>query len=428
MTSRSGQFLVHLLVITAVIGLALAVFSRTGGHELAIGNLILRAQTGTSYPLTPPPPSALAAKPSSGIDDPMSLEARPKNVIVIIGDGMGVGIVSAASALLEGPGSTLAMTETPFVGLMSTWATDNLSPDSASTATSMATGFKTRKKAIGVLEDGRVVRNLFEAARAQGMATGVVTTSALVDATPAGFIAHADSRDDYDEIFEQIIDSRTDVLIGGDWSDRKKARRNDRYMELVENAERTGASHGYTVIRGPAALETATTPLLALFPPRPDDRLQHGPPLAHTTRQALRLLWESPEGFLLLVESEVIDEAAHDNDLSRVMAGMRELDDAVATALELSIYRGDTLVVVAADHDTGGLGLFEGDYADGRAIARWAHDYHTSTFVPVFAFGPGARSFTGVFDNTAFGPKIAHLLGLESLPRLAPKVADSFTN
>jgi alkaline phosphatase len=284
----------------------------------------------------------------------------------------------------------------------------------------MATGFKTRKKAIGVLEDGRVVRNLFEAARAQGMATGVVTTSALVDATPAGFLTHADSRDDYDEIFEQIIDSRTDVLIGGDWSDRKKARRNDRYMDLVENAERIGATHGYTVIRDPAALDTATTPLLALFPPRAVERLQHGPPLAQTTRQALRLLWESPEGFLLLVESELIDEAAHDNDIVRVMEGMRELDEAVALALELSAYRGDTLVVVAADHDTGGLGLYEGDYADGRAIARWAHDYHTSTFVPVFAFGPGARIFAGVFDNTAFGPKIAHLLGLESLPLLAP--------
>ena len=428
MASRSSQFLVHSLITTVVIVLALTVFSRYGGHELSIGNLILRSQTGTSYPLNPPHPSALAARPSSGIDDPTSSEPRPKNVIVIIGDGMGVGIVSAASALLDGPGATLRMTETPFVGLMSTWATNNLSPDSASTSTSMATGFKTRTKAIGILEDGRVARNLFEAARAGGLATGVVTTSALADATPAGFIAHADSRDDYAIILEQIIASRTDVLIGGDWSDRKKARRNDRYMELIENAEVTGAEHGYTVIREPAALETATTPLFALFPPRPVERLQHGPPLAETTRQALKLLWESPEGFLLLVESEVIDEAAHDNDLSRVMAGMRELDDAVAVALELSIYRGDTLVVVAADHDTGGLALFDGDYTDGRAIARWAHDYHNSNFVPVFAFGPGARSFTGVYDNTAFGPKIAHLLGLELLPQLASNVADSPTN
>jgi alkaline phosphatase len=428
MASRSGQFIVHVLVTIAVIGLALAVFSLFGGHEIAIGNLILRAQTGTSYPLTSPPPSALVAKTPSAIAEATSIEARPKNVIVIIGDGMGVGIVSAASALLDGPGAGLAMTETPFLGLMSNWATDNLSPDSASTATSMATGFKTRTKAIGVLEDGRIVRNLFEAARERGLATGVVTTSALADATPAGFLAHADSRNDYDVILEQIIASRTDVLIGGDWSGRQKARRNDRYMELVENVEKTGGEHGYTVIRDPEALATATTPLLALFPPRSAERLQHGPPLAHATREALRLLWESQEGFLLLVESEVIDEAAHDNALSRVMAGMRELDEAVAVALELSIDRGDTLVVVAADHDTGGLGLFDGDYSNGKALARWAHDYHISNFVPVFSFGPGARSFTGVFDNTAFGPKIAHLLGLESLPHLAPKVADSSTN
>jgi len=310
------------------------------------------------------------------------------------------------------------------VGLMSTWAADNLSPDSASTATAMATGFKTRTKTIGELDDGRVVRNLFEAARARGLATGVVTTSALVDATPSGFLVHTESRYDYDKIFEQMIATGTDVLIGGDWSNEKRARRNHRYMELIENAEAIGAEHGFTVIRDPAALETAPTPLLALFPPRPTERLQHGPSLAHTTRQAFRLLWENPEGFLLLIESELIDEAAHDNDISRVMAGMRELDEAVATALELSLYRGDTLVVVAADHDTGGLSLVDGDYTDGRAIARWADDYHTSNFVPVFAFGPGAGSFSGVFDNTAFGPKIAHLLDLEPLPHLA----DSPTN
>jgi alkaline phosphatase len=428
MASRSRQLVTGVLVTVAVIGLALVVFSLFGGHEFAIGNLVLRAQTGTSYPLTSPHPSALVAKTPSAFAEVTSIESRPKNVIVIIGDGMGVGIVSAASALLNGPGSALALTETPFLGLMSTWATNNLSPDSASTATSMATGFKTRTNAIGVLEDGRVVRNLFEAARERGLATGVVTTSALADATPAGFLAHTDSRNDYDIILEKIIASRTDVLIGGDWSGRQKARRNDRYMELVENAEITGAEHGYTVIRDPEALETATTPLLALFPPRSAEPLQHGPPLAQTTRQALKLLWESPEGFLLLVECELIDEAAHDNDIARVMEGMRELDDAVAVALELSAYRGDTLVVVAADHDTGGLGLFEGDYSEGKALARWAHDYHLSNFVPVFAFGPGARSFTGVFDNTAFGPKIAHLLGLAPLPQLAPKVADSPTN
>jgi alkaline phosphatase len=419
MASRTGQFFVHLLIIIFVIGLALAVFSSYGGHELAIGNLILRAQSGSSYPLNPPSTDALAAPPPSGIDGTISSEEKPKNVIVIIGDGMGVGILSAASALLDAPGATLAMTETPFLGLMSTWATDNLSPDSASTATSMASGFKTRTKAIGILEDGREVRNLFEVARSRGLATGVVTTSALVDATPAGFLAHTDSRDDYDRIFEQIVASGTDVLIGGDWSGRKKARRNHRYMELIENAEAIGAEYGYTVAREPAALETARAPLLALFPPRATERLQHGPSLAHSTRRAFRLLSESPEGFLLLVESELIDEAAHDNDISRVMAAMRELDDAVAAALELSMHRGDTLIVVAADHDTGGLGLFDGDYPDGRALARWTHDYHLSNFVPVFAFGPGAASFTGVFDNTGFGPKIAHLLGLDPLPQLA---------
>ncbi len=424
MASRFGKyFILHVLIVILALGTALFVFSFFGGHELAVGNLILRTQTGTTYDLVAPAASARTAStvpaPSDAVASP-----RPRNVVLIIGDGMGVGMLSAGSALLKGPGGTLAMTETPFIGLMSTWATDNLAPDSASTATSMATGHKTSKGTIGLLADGRVVTNLFEAAHEKGLATGAVTTSALADATPAGFMAQAESRDDYGEIFDQVIASETEVLIGGDWALRPKARRNQRYVELVANAEKRGEEHGYAVIRDPDALSTATSPLLALFPARSGSRLQHGPPLAHSARQALELLSDQPEGFLLLVECEVIDEAGHKNDITLAMEGMRELDEAVSVILELSKNQGDTLVLVAADHDTGGLGLVGGDYALGQADVRWTHDYHNSNLVPVFAFGPGAEEFTGVFDNTELARKIAAALGLEPLPRLADSQAN----
>jgi len=417
---RPGRFLVHALVTLSVLALALFIFSFFGGNALVVGNLVLRAQTGNSYPLTSPVVSHPA--PEQAVDpDVTESGPRPRNVVVILGDGMGVNAVSAASLILDRPDTSLAMTKTPFIGLMSTWATDNLIPDSASTATSMFTGFKTRKKAIGILENGRVARNLFEAAREHGFATGVVTTSALADATPAALTAHSDSRDNYGEILEQVFNSGTDLLIGGDWTGRRKARRIDRYMEIIANAEQLGAERGYTVIRQPEGLDAASLPLLALFPPRPDIPLQHGPALASSARHAFRLL-EKTQGFILLIECEVIDEAAHENDFSRVIDGMRELDDAVALILDLAERQGDTLVLVAADHDTGGPALVEGDYATGRVDVRWADDHHISAFVPVFAFGPGAENFTGVFDNTEFAAKIARVLHLDGFPQLADTI------
>jgi alkaline phosphatase len=393
---RPGRFLVHALVTLSILALALFIFSFFGGNALVVGNLVLRAQTGNSYPLTSPVVSY--PSPEQAVDQNVTeIGPRPRNVVVIIGDGMGVNAVSAASLILDGPNTSLTMTETPFVGLMSTWSTDNLIPDSASTATSMFTGFKTRKKAIGILEDGRVVRNLFEAARVNGSATGVVTTSALADATPAALTAHSNSRDNYGEILEQVFNSGTDLLIGGDWTGKRKARHIDRYMEIIENAEQLGAERGYNVIRNPELLDETSLPLLALFPPRPDFHLQHGPPLASSARQAFR-------------------------NFSGVMDGMRELDEAVALILDLAERQGNTLVVVAADHDTGGPALVDGDFATGRVDVRWADDSHISAFVPVFAFGPGAETFTGVFDNTEFATKIANALDLDGFPQLADTI------
>jgi alkaline phosphatase len=397
---RPGRFLVHALVTLSILALALFIFSFFGGNALVVGNLVLRAQTGNSYPLTSPVVSY--PSPEQAVDQNVTeIGPRPRNVVV--------------------PNPSLTMTATPFVRLMSTWSTDNLIPDSASTATSMFTGFKTRKKAIGILEDGRVVRNLFEAARVNGSATGVVTTSALADATPAALTAHSNSRDNYGEILEQVFNSGTDLLIGGDWTGKRKARHIDRYMEIIENAEQLGAERGYNVIRNPELLDETSLPLLALFPPRPDFHLQHGPPLASSARQAFRLL-EKTQGFILLIECEVIDEAAHENNFSGVMDGMRELDEAVALILDLAERQGNTLVVVAADHDTGGPALVDGDFATGRVDVRWADDSHISAFVPVFAFGPGAETFTGVFDNTEFATKIANALDLDGFPQLADTI------
>jgi alkaline phosphatase len=418
MRSRPVGFPIHALVTIAVLALALFIFSFFGGEELAIGNLVLRAQDGTSYPLQAPPSSVPAPSPPapSGYDHE-SPDAR--NVILFIGDGMGLGHVSAASDLLAFPGGTLAMTDTENVAFVRTWVTDNLAPDSASTGTAMATGFKTRKKAVGVLEDGRVVRNLFEVARDRGHATGVVTTSGFVDATAASFTVHVESRDGYHEIFEKMLASGTDLMIGGDWTRFSKAKKNQDYLDLLARAEVLGHKHGYRVIRDPRSIATAELPLLAIFPPRPQGGNSHGPPLATSALRAIELLGENPQGFVLLVECEITDEFGHHNDIEMVMQGMRELDNAVKAVIEAVVGSDDTLIVVTADHDTGTLAIVDGNYEEGRARVRWATGEHSSQWVPLFAFGPGAERFSGVLDNTEVAVLTARALGFESFPQLA---------
>ena len=418
MSFRAGGFLVPTLVTLAILTIALFIFSIFGGEEIAIGNLVVRAQNGTTYPLQSPQTSLPDTQPLAPTDDEhRSPDAR--NVILFIGDGMGIGHVSAASDLLGFPGGTPAMIDTPHVALVRTWVADNLAPDSASAGTAMATGFKTRKKAVGVLDDGREVRSLFEVAHDQGRATGVITTSGLVDATPATFTVHVEWRDDYHEIFEKMLASDTELLIGGDWTHFSKAKKNRAYLDLLARAENLGQADGYQVIRDPSSIDTAELPLLALFPPRPGGDNSHGPPLAETALRAIELLREDPEGFLLLVECEITDEFGHLNNIEEVMNGMRELNAAVAAVLETTEGDGETLVVVTADHDTGTLAVVDGDYEEGRATVRWATGQHSSQWLPLFAFGPGAERFTGVLDNTEVGKLIAQALGLEPFPQLA---------
>jgi alkaline phosphatase len=312
------------------------------------------------------------------------------------------------------------METAPVTGLMSTHAGNLLVTDSAASATALATGFKVPKKALSILADGRIPVSIFEAAREQGLATGVVTTSGLVDATPAGFTAHQTKREHYREILEDMLGSGAEVLIGGDWSDYKKAIDNREFQEMLGRVDALGEAAGYSVVRDQGELAAAEGPILALFPPRGAGGDAHGPPLSGLASIAIDRLAENEAGFVLLIESEVTDGFGHNNDIAGVVDSVRELDEAIAAILAWAEPRGDTLVVVTADHDTGGLGIVDGDYDDAVAEVRWATDGHTGHWVPIFAFGPGAEHFTGIIDNTDVSILFAKLLRIEHFPRIRP--------
>jgi len=416
---RWGHPIITVALTLLVLTVVLAVASRFAPWEIPAGDIIIRSQPERTHPF-PPPDAASLLTASRRHEVVVNDEIRPRNVILVIGDGMGIGQISTASALLHGIGGGLAIDNAPVTGLVSTHAGDELVTDSAAAATAMSTGFKVPKKAISILPDGTVPVTIFEAAHAIGMATGLVTTSGLVDATPAGFTAHAEKREHYSDILEDMLNSGTELLIGGDWARHDKAPRDSEFQEMLGRIDVLGPNAGYTVVRNRAELDAADGPVLALFPPRGSGGSAHGPPLFDVVDFALGHLGESDGGFLLLVESEITDGSGHSNDIACLTEGMRELDAAVAAILAWSEPRGDTLVIVTADHDTGGLGIVDGDFDDGVAEVRWATENHTGQWVPLFAFGPGAEYFNGVIDNTDIGILIAKLLRIEDFPAIHP--------
>lgn len=414
------RFAIHSLLLLVLLGLGAYVALRLCDGELAAGNLVLRLQRGNTVAL----PHSAATGVQPGHQWVVTAPARPevvagavRNVILVIGDGMGIGQVSTGSALIHGPAGGLAVESAPVIGLMRTCSANDLVTDSAAAATAMASGFKTTNKTVGQLEDGRTVQTLLEAAQRAGMGTGVVTTSGLVDATPAGFSAHASYRKHYGTILAGMLGSGIEVLIGGDWQLLERERRDSTPEAAAALLDRARAA-GYSVVRSEAEMAAATgDKLLALFPARPGDHSDsNGPPLAVSVKRALEILSGREAGFIVMVESQITDGAGHDNDINRILEGWRELDEAVKVILEAAHRSGDTLVLVTADHDTGGLAIVDGEYDEGRARVRWASSHHTSQWVPVFAFGPGAEHFGGVIDNTEVARILGELLGLQEFP------------
>lgn len=409
----SGLLTLGCAVVVALIA------TRFAPWELVAGNMVIRTQRGMTHTF-PTPESGRLINVDSRTEIELFEAPRPRNVILMIGDGMGVGQVSATSAILHGPAGGLAVESAPITGLVRTYAGNDLATDSAAAATAMATGFKAPKTAISILADGRSPQTLMEALKAVGIRTGVVTTSGLADATPAGFLVHAGDRYQYADIFSSILATRHDVLMGGNWVRHHKAKHDQKYLDLVDRVDELGSAAGYNVIQSETDLPHAQTPVLGLFPPRGNSADDYGPDLTITTEFTLETLARDDVGFFAIIESEVTDSRGHMNSIAGVVDAVREFDASVALAVEWAETRGDTLVLVTADHDTGGLGIIDGDYDDGIAEVRWGTDVHTAQWVPLFAFGPGAEHFSGVIDNTDIGILIAKLLGIEDFPDLEP--------
>jgi alkaline phosphatase len=341
---------------------------------------------------------------------------RAKNVILMVGDGMGLAQVTAL--MIARDYAPVQMERAAVGGFVKTYSANNRVTDSAASATTYAAGEKTDNGHLSVAPDGSPLPTILEKAERAGLRTGLVATTHLMHATPAAFYAHNPDRGKYEDIALEFASSGVDVAIGG--GRRYMSERNDG-RNLIEELE----AQGYTVADSLDVLDVAaTTPAAVIYPGGGLPLATEGRDpayLAKATARSLELLsggtGKGSGGFFLMVEGSYIDSAGHGNDAELLLGEMRDFDAAVGVAFDWADAHPGTLVIVLADHETGGLSIPSGksDFLlpDSGVEFRWSTGGHSGTMIPLFAYGAQASLFGGIMDNTEVNHRMEQLLGLE---------------
>lgn len=324
-----------------------------------------------------------------------------KNIIVMIGDGMCMEAVTIGWTL---NGGHLNMDNFPVAGYSRTYCADRLITDSCAGGTAISSGSKTKYGYIGQDVNGNPFKTLLHRAQEKGMRTGVAVTCRINDATPADFVCHSPDRHLEAEIAEQFVNSGVDFITGGGrqfWDQREDGR------NLINEMK----AKGYTFVDTQEDLmKVKKGPLVGLFAPLDmDPVLDRGPVLPNCTDKALELL-DNKKGFFLMIEGSQIDDWAHRNKVGHMAEELFDFDKCVGKVLEFAEKDGHTLVIVTADHGTGGVTLVGGSLEDRSVKVHFSTKGHHGIVVPVFAYGPHAEDFVGVYENSELSQKIFNLL------------------
>ncbi len=330
----------------------------------------------------------------------------PKNVILMIGDGLGIAQITAAMIRND---NELNMERFPVVGLQKTHSADNLITDSAASATAISSGVKTYNNAIGVKADTTYVESLLEEAKRRNYAAGMVVTSTIVHATPAAFLAHNKYRYNYAEIALGFSEAEVDLLIGGglkyfgmreDGIDLVQRFR-DRGFRVSSFTEEDIAEMSMDIDRPLVYFTAVDDPITAA---------QGRNYLAPASVYAYSYLKQrSDKGFFLMIEGSQIDWGGHAKNSETIITETLDFDETIGFVLDLARKDKETLVIVTADHECGGYAINLESRPDS-IVGAFTDDWHTGEMVPVFAYGPGAESFAGVYENTAIYEKMRKLL------------------
>jgi alkaline phosphatase len=325
----------------------------------------------------------------------------PKNIILCIGDGMGFEQVRAAAMYANGEEGTLCFEGFPYQTDMTTHSANAAITDSAASGTAIATGHKVNNGVLCVQipGDGAELQTLLEHFQQDGYAVGLVTTTPITNATPAAFGAHERSRYSYDNIAaDYLTQTRPNVLFG--------AGAHGMTPQAAEDA-------GYTVVNNLVELRRLNTEDVSMVSGQFGENIPYEtdwsgdlPHLSQMTETALAILDNDPDGFFLMLEGGMIDWAGHDNNLANIVSETVEFEKAVQIILDWAEQRDDTLIIVTADHETGGLKVIKNNGKGKLPEVSWSSKNHTATKVPVYSWGKRAELFTGPMDNTDIHGKI----------------------
>lgn len=333
-------------------------------------------------------------------------EQEVKNIILMIGDGMGVTQVYAGYTANKGK---LNLEKATATGFSKTSSADNYITDSGAGATAISTGEKTNNYSIGVDVMGNPETTILELAEANGLSSGLVATSAITHATPASFIAHTKSRYDSITIASYFIGSGIDIFIGGGRNHFELSEQGINYSDSLRKV-------GFTIVYDLKSIKITdknNIGCLVADGHLPPVLMGRGNFLSEATKISLSRLSRNEKGFFIMIEGSQIDWGGHDNDLKYVASEMIDFDKAVGEAFSFADRNPGTLVIVTADHETGGLALVGGDISTGYVSGTFGTTGHTGVMVPVFAYGPHAEEFSGIYENTEIFYKMMRLLNLD---------------
>ncbi len=325
-----------------------------------------------------------------------TLAVTPTNMIVLIGDGMGFEHVKAAGMYANGAAGTLCFESFPYNAELQTYSANSSVTDSAAAATAIATGIKVNNDVVSMAfpGDGSELETMLENLQTEGKSTGLVTTTYMTHATPACFGAHESSRSNYSNIATDYLNqTRPNVLFGGG-------------ANGISAASATTA--GYTVVTDRTSMQALDTNSVdyvsgqfgSTHLPYEYDGLGSLPHLSEMTATALDILDNEPNGFFLMVEGGKIDHAAHDNDLVRMIHEAVEFDNTVQVVIDWAAGRTDTLILVTADHETGGLTVLANNGIGNYPTVSWSTGNHTAANIPAYAWGVNSEMISGTMENT----------------------------
>jgi alkaline phosphatase len=315
----------------------------------------------------------------------------PKNIILMIGDGNGLAQISA-TALANG--GFLSLTQLNNIGFLKTQSEDDFTTDSAAAATAMATGTKAPNRAIGVNANGEPIPNLIEYFSDAGFTTAIITSDEIHGATPSSFYAHQKERDMKNAILIDLKNSSLDLFIAAKGTD---------------SLRETNFS-GFKILEGLNDIKSmSTTKNCAFF-----DTGARPAPIYNAVKNLLLNFRQRSEPFFLIVEGAKIDSYGHSNNIGGLIEEALAFDKAVGEAIQFADKDKNTLVIVTADHETGGLALPQGNIEKRTIEADFTTDDHTGIFLPLFAYGPQSHTFRGVFNNTAVFQKTLKALSIHS--------------